>query len=261
MCLPKLKSVCCRWAAIHNRWRSSSTLGWHSRVTTLTGQIFWLWASAFDLGHCLSKHKTTRYARNLGCTIFPLAPLAMPMSDVRRNKKIATRIGKPSAVLRELYRSVVTTWEFSNTAFCKIELFLLVFVPILSYGHKSWVMTERKLSHVQAAEMGFCQEFTVWHFATKCAAVKFIKPWILSHFFEKRDVDYIGLPVCPECPRWDWRVKSCWVHPREGVEWLHLRSCLVPSWCGASRTIWDFCWPWGISGPLRAAVWATITRG
>jgi len=31
--------------------------------------------------------------------------------------------------------------------------------------------------------------------------------------------------------------------------WLHLRPCLVPSWCGASRTIWYCCWSWGISCP------------
>jgi len=36
---------------------------------------------------------------------------------------------------------------------------------------------------------------------------------------------------------------------KDQVAWLHLRSCLVLSWCGASRTIWDYCWSWGISGP------------
>ena len=35
--------------------------------------------------------------------------------------------------------------------------------------------------------------------------------------------------------------------------WLHLRPCLVPSWCGATRGIWDYCWSWSISGPPRAA--------
>ena len=40
------------------------------------------------------------------------------------------------------------------------------------------------------------------------------------------------------------------------VAWLHLRPCLVPSWCGASRTIWDCCWSRGISGrPGAAAPW------
>jgi len=30
------------------------------------------------------------------------------------------------------------------------------------------------------------------------------------------------------------------------VAWLHL-PCLIPSCCGASRFIWDCCWPWVIS--------------
>jgi len=28
------------------------------------------------------------------------------------------------------------------------------------------------------------------------------------------------------------------------MSWLHLGPCLVPSWCGASRTMWDCYWPW-----------------
>jgi len=74
-------------------------------------------------------------------------------SDERRNKEIDTRIGKVDAVLRELYRSVVTKRELSNTA--KLPVFKSVFVPILTYGHESWVMTERILSQVEAAEVGF----------------------------------------------------------------------------------------------------------
>jgi len=61
-------------------------------------------------------------------------------------------------VLRELYRSVVTKEEVSNTA--KLSVFKSVFVPILTCGHESWVMTERILSLVKAAEMGFCEEST-----------------------------------------------------------------------------------------------------
>jgi len=45
---------------------------------------------------------------------------------------------------------------------------------------------------------------------------------------------------------------------KDQVGWLHLRPCLVPSWCGASRTIWDCCWSWEISSPPWAA--ASVTR-
>ena len=74
-------------------------------------------------------------------------------SDGRLSEEIDTRIGKANAALRELYRSVVTKRELSNTE--KLSVFKLVFVPILIYGHDSWVMSERILIQVQAPEMGF----------------------------------------------------------------------------------------------------------
>jgi len=61
-------------------------------------------------------------------------------SDGRRNEEIDKWIGKANAVLRELYRSVVTKQELSNTA--KLSVFKSVFVPILTFVHKSWVVTE-----------------------------------------------------------------------------------------------------------------------
>jgi len=61
--------------------------------------------------------------------------------------------GKANAVLRELYRSVVTKRELSRTS--KMSGFKSVFVSILTCGHEFWVMTEKKLSQAQAAEMGF----------------------------------------------------------------------------------------------------------
>jgi len=61
----------------------------------------------------------------------------------------------------------------------------------------------------------FCEEFTVWHMATKCSnPVKFVKPWMLSHFSQWRDPSYVGSDMCPECSMKDWRSKS-WLHPRE----------------------------------------------
>jgi len=44
---------------------------------------------------------------------------------------------------------------------------------------------------------------------------------------------------------------------KDQVAWLHLWPCLVPCLCGNSRTIWDCCWSWGISGPPWAATSAT----
>ena len=83
--------------------------------------------------------------------------------DGRRNKDVGTRIGKARALLHELYRSAVTKRELSNTP--KLSVFKSVFVPILTYGHESWVMTERIQSQVQSAEMGFLrrQSAQLWN--------------------------------------------------------------------------------------------------
>jgi len=69
----------------------------------------------------------------------------------------ATQIGIAKTVLREIYRSVVTKLEFSNTA--KLSVFESVFAQILTCGHESWVIPEGILSQLQAAEMGFLRRF------------------------------------------------------------------------------------------------------
>jgi len=62
--------------------------------------------------------------------------------------------------------------------------------------------------------MWFCKELVVWHFATKWAAVKFVKPWMSSHVStDPRDPSYFGSAMCSKCPSKDWRGKSCWLTP------------------------------------------------
>jgi len=84
--------------------------------------------------------------------------------------RLITRIGEVNAVLcelyrsvvtkRELYRSVVTKRELSNTV--KLSVLKLIFIPILTYGHESWVMTDI-ISQVQYKRQrwDFCEEFMV----------------------------------------------------------------------------------------------------
>ena len=74
-------------------------------------------------------------------------------SDGRQNEEFDTRIGKASAVMRALHYSVVMKRELSKKV--KLSIFKAVFFPILTYGHESWVMTERMRSQVQASEMRF----------------------------------------------------------------------------------------------------------
>ena len=63
------------------------------------------------------------------------------------------RIGAASAVMRALYRSVVVKKELSRKA--KLSIYRSIYVPILTYGHELWVVTERTRSRIQAAEMSF----------------------------------------------------------------------------------------------------------
>ena len=77
-------------------------------------------------------------------------------SDIRQDKELDTRIGKASAVMRALNHSVVMKQQLSKKA--KLSIFKTVFVPILTYGHKSWVITKRVQSQVQASEIRFFQK-------------------------------------------------------------------------------------------------------
>ena len=74
-------------------------------------------------------------------------------SDGRQDEELDTRIGKASAVMRALHYSVVMKQELSKKA--KLSIFKAVVALIFTYGHESWVMTERVRSQVQASEIRF----------------------------------------------------------------------------------------------------------
>ena len=63
------------------------------------------------------------------------------MSDGRQDEELDTRIDKASSVMRALLYLVVMKRELSKKA--KLSISETVFVPIITYGHESWVMTER----------------------------------------------------------------------------------------------------------------------
>ena len=77
-------------------------------------------------------------------------------SDGSQDEELDTRIGKASAVMRALHNAVVMKRELLKKA--KLSIFNAVFVPILTFGHESWVMTERVRSQEQASEMRFLQK-------------------------------------------------------------------------------------------------------
>ena len=55
-------------------------------------------------------------------------------SDDRQNSELDIRIGKASAVMRQLHRSVVLKRELCTRA--KLSVFKSVYVPLLTYGHE-----------------------------------------------------------------------------------------------------------------------------
>ena len=74
-------------------------------------------------------------------------------NDARRDCEIDRRIGSASAILRSLYRSIVTKKEVSQRT--KMAIFNAVYRPTLAYVYEQWVMTERIRSRIRAAEMRF----------------------------------------------------------------------------------------------------------
>ena len=114
-------------------------------------------------------------------------------SDGRQDEELDTRIGKASAAMRALHYSVVKR-ELSKKA--KLSIFKAVFVPILTYGHKSWVMTKKVRSQVQASEMRFYEESKELHCLTRCVALKFENLLTSSRYFsELKDLSLDGLAM------------------------------------------------------------------
>ena len=67
-------------------------------------------------------------------------------SDGNQDEELDTHIEKARAVMRALDYSVIMNRELSKKA--KLSIFKTVFVPILTYGHESWVRTEKVRSQV-----------------------------------------------------------------------------------------------------------------
>ena len=127
-------------------------------------------------GHCNLKSSGNKISAGRDVHGFGL----VSTSDGRQNRKIDRRIGKAKTVQREVYRSVVTKRELSNTA--NLTVFTSIFVPILNYGHEYWAMTERTLSKVPAAKMRFLRRVPARRLATKRGVVTFGNSWNSSHF-------------------------------------------------------------------------------
>ena len=56
-------------------------------------------------------------------------------------REIDRRIGAASAVMQALHQPVVGKKELSQKA--KLPIYQSIYVPILTYGHELWVVTEK----------------------------------------------------------------------------------------------------------------------
>ena len=61
------------------------------------------------------------------------------------------RIGAASAGMCALHRPFVVKRELSRKA--KPTIYRSIYIPIITYGHKLWVVTERTRSQIPAAKM------------------------------------------------------------------------------------------------------------
>ena len=102
-------------------------------------------------------------------------------SDGRQDEELDTQIGKASAVIRALHYSVVMKRELSKIA--KLSIFKAAFVPILTYGHESWVMTERMQSQMRASEMRFLRRIEGVTLFNKVCGSEIQKPLNIEPLF------------------------------------------------------------------------------
>ncbi|CAM1303009.1 Uncharacterised protein r2_g1299 [Pycnogonum litorale] len=79
-------------------------------------------------------------------------------SDGRRDIELDTRIAAAGVVMRQLQRSVMLRRELGVKV--KLAVFKSVFLPILTYGHEPWVMTERTRLRIRAAKMAFLRRIS-----------------------------------------------------------------------------------------------------
>ena len=73
-------------------------------------------------------------------------------SDGRQDREISRRINLAGVVLRELWSVAGNAWLPIDA---QVTIFKSLFKSILTYGHESWILTERTRSRIQAAEMRF----------------------------------------------------------------------------------------------------------
>ena len=159
-------------------------------------------------------------------------------SDGRQDNKLDTRIGKASVVMCQFYRSIVLLKRELSTK-AKLSVFRSIFVPILTYDHECWIMTERVRSRVQAAEMGILRKFICLSLLDKVKSTDIrqslnIKPLLLR--IERSQLRWYGhvtrmsqeqtakhlIDALPSGKRPRGRPRTCWRNYVEDLTWSRL---------------------------------------
>ena len=106
----------------------------------------------------------------------------------------------------------MTTSEYRNAPLpdevllVRVDPLTSFFVPILTCGHESWVMTKRVRSQVQASEMRFYEESKDSRFTLlkRCVALRFKNLFTSNRYFsELQYLSLDGLAMLAECLRKD----------------------------------------------------------
>lgn len=77
-------------------------------------------------------------------------------SDGKQDREMDRRINQASAILCELGRMVISNRHLSKKA--RLSVYKSLYRSVLTYGHESWIMTERTRSRIQASEMRFLRK-------------------------------------------------------------------------------------------------------
>jgi len=129
-------------------------------------------------------------------------------------------------------------------------------------------MTERILSQVQAAEMGFLRKVhgvTLRGQVRSCeiCRARIVEPLLFRiKRFQLCWFGHVSRMPHERLTRQVLLAKPTGKHPR-GRQRTRCSDCisdlcLVPSWCGASKITWNYCWPWGTPSPPGAATPTTL---
>jgi len=114
---------------------------------------------------------------------------------------------KVNAGLPELVHSVVKKPVLPKSKRVKLLIFKSAFVLIFTLGHESWIVTERALSQVQAAEVGGLRRVHGETLGDKLCSCEIHKSLYVEPL-HLRYVSWTVRPICPNVPGNTW-VSCC----------------------------------------------------